>query len=240
MNTKKQDNSLILLILGIIIVACAWKFGFNDMNNKTDKLKTEIDKYNQLITTRTAYKNESAKYEDEKAKFEKQMQQYTAKFPSEIHSEDILKLADNLQNLTGTDESLVSIKINSISITEPQESYSSDGTELKGYVENVVFDFDYTSYSGLKRMIDYINSYDNRCNVIDVQASYNTTSAAADEEVRTIEQCLSGTISFNMFYINGGDYSNYKAPEAGNYSYGVTNPFLPGVDGAAENTLPEA
>lgn len=265
MNKKKQDNALLLLIVGLVMIVLAWKFGYSDMNKKSDTVKNEVDKLDQIIIQRTTYKNNAGTYEDEKKKFEEQKNTYLKYFPSEVNSEDILYIAKGIQELqSDNDATPVSAYITGITINPAEEVYGSDkkdnknnsgattasgtsatsqttstdtkesaGSDLKGYVENVSFDFQFTSYKGLKKMINYINSYQNRCNVTEINVSYDST-IGGDDFNSSIEQCLSGTITFNIFYVNGKDYSNYEAPKVDNsyQNFKVVNPFLPGVAGS--------
>lgn len=224
---KKNDanNGLLFLVVSVVIALGCWFFGFSKMNEKSAELDTKIAALDTTITQRTEYKNNSDKYQQDTKKYNESKEVYLEQFPSDVCSEDVFALVRNINALDdGTDED------NAISITggkigDAEEVYSTESSKIVGYKEEITLDFEYSTYEGIKNMIDYINSYENRCNVVSYTASMDTTKVVADDDAIGIAGTLTGDLTFNMYFLSGTD-KEYKAPEVEeDYTFGVENPF---------------
>lgn len=225
MNKKSANNSLIIVAVAFVFLVFAYIFGFNKMNTKSDDIQTEIDSLDKTIQKRTEYKNNKQVYESGMEKYDAEKEVYLSCFKSDLNTEDVLNLIYNMYDFTNEDGSDVVVSIKSVTIGNPIEAYSADGSDLKGFVASISVDYEYASYDSLKSMIYYINSYDSRCNVTTYSATYTELETVSEET----GGLLQGTIAFNMYYIQGDGYENYELPEAASvYEFSTTDPFTPG------------
>lgn len=109
------------------------------------------------------------------------------------------------------------------------ETAASDGTEaaaapsnpVSGYYATIGINYE-ASYTGLKDMIEYVNTYEDRMTISDTSASFDSETGG-----------LSGTMTLNMYYLmNTG--KEYIPPEFEGISKGVTNIFGGSADDAGD------
>ena len=227
MKKNGNTNTMLLVILGGLILIASYKFAFADMNKKSDATQSEIDALEKVIVQREQYQKDADTYEKQKNDAKDSKEAYLKQFKCKVESEDITSLAHQIECIEPeTEDEQVAISISRVKVDLPMEVYSKSEGKVKGFSQTVEFEFENTSYDGFKKAVDYINSYNDRCNVVKAEASYDIIDGLPTEDQEQIAGYLSGKIEFNMFYTHLDGFDSYTAPETGLYMYGVDDPFL--------------
>lgn len=223
----KSDSNLLFLLVAIVIAFLCWFFGFNKMNAKSAELDTKIASLDSVINQRNEYKKNSEQYESDTKKFNESKDVFLGQFQSKLLPEDVFALVRDMIALDNGDNPDIRIGVESGTIGNPTEVYSTEGSSLKGYMQEISIEYN-ASYDGLKTMLNYINGYDKRCNITGFDASGVTLDIVDTQNVQDSNLFrLSGNIRFNMFYVNGDGEDRYEAPiPSGDYSFGTKNPFI--------------
>lgn len=237
MNKNSTSNNMMVLAVSVVIAFVCFFFGFMKMNTKSDELDTKIASVDTLINQRKEYKSNSEQYEKDTEKFVEDKTVYLDKFPSKVIAEDITALARDIKRLDDGKDDTVGIDIVGAKITAAEEAYSSKDSQIIGYVVSVTYDVDYCSYKGIKKIIDYINSYDNRCNVVSYDVSMGTTQEVKVDESFNATKQINGSIDFNMYFALGTDEERYTAPTTEKYTYSVEDPFAINLFDVANNFM---
>ena len=225
MKKNGSTNTMLLVILGGLILIACYKFAYADMNKKSEAIETEINSLNKVIIQREQYKKDANTYENQKTEAKKSKEAYLNQFKSKTETEDIISLANQIESIEPEKEGeQIAISISSVKVDFPVEVYSKSEGKVKGFSQTIEFGFENTSYEGFKKMVDYINSYGDRCNVVSAEAKYNVIDGLTEEV--EIVGCLAGKIKFNMFYTQLEGFNRYTEPLIGLYEYGVTDPFV--------------
>lgn len=230
MNKNSSSNNMMVLAVSIVIAFVCFFFGFMKMNTKSDELDTKIASTDAVINQRKEYKSNSEKYEQDTEKFKEDKKVFLEKFPSKVVSEDVVALARDINRLDDGKDEKIKIDIMEGKIADATEAYSSKDSEIVGYVVGVTFGFSFTSYDGFKKMIDYINSYDNRCNVVSYEVSQAAEEVLKGDEAFNMSAQLSGTIDFNMYFAMGTGEERYTAPTTEKYTFSVDDPFVASIN----------
>jgi len=237
MNKNSTNNNMMVLAVSVVIAFVCFFFGFMKMNTKSDELDTKIASVDTVINQRKEYKSNSEQYEADTEKFVEDKTAYLEKFPSKVVSEDIVALARDINRLDDGKDDKVGIDIVGAKINAAEEAYSSKDSQIIGYVVSVTYDVDYCSYTGIKMIIDYINSFDNRCNVVSYDVSMGAEKQVKVDEAFNATKQISGTIDFNMYFALGTDDERYTAPTTEKYTYSVEDPFAINILDFANNFM---
>ncbi len=215
MKVGKKEIYLLLALLGIGIAVCAWQFGFNKINAKTEGLRAETEVLQSEITKYTAVKDNIALYTTGIENATNSIADVLHKFPVAILEEDMIMLGrefekkiDNtyVSNVTfGGASNIYVATSRPVEPTNVPLSYSL-------YNNNILVSYE-TSYKGFKEMMDYINDNKDRMSVSNFNLSY-------DEETGMV----TGTTSINMYSVTGTD-KQYTQQNLSGVGIGTDNIF---------------
>lgn len=215
MKVGKKELYLLLALLGIIIAICAWQFGFNKMNEKTQGLESETAVLQAEIQKYSAIKNNIELYQKgiEDATYD--IAEILSLFPTNILVEDVIMLGREFEK---NDDDTYIASINSgnasniyIATSQPVDSNSIPVTY--GLYQNGVNTSFTTTYKGFKEMVDYLYQHENRMSLDAFALSYDSTNGN-----------LSGSMTLNMYYVTGTD-KEYVPQNINGISLGTDNIF---------------
>ncbi len=220
MKITEKDKKLLFIVASILIVFCAYFFGFRKITEKNDEMTNEISTlkstYNNLkIMTANAagYSEKTEKYSleitDTMKTFDTGFSQpYTIMFLNEIQKETGAWISQ--AGLAQTEQIYTFGQGNSSNPSKKgQKAYSSD---YSGY--RTVLTLTYSaSYSDFKTMINFINTYKYKCSIDSMTMSYN-----ADSNI------VSGSMVLNQYAVTGADRI-FTQPYMDNLLNGTDNIF---------------
>lgn len=184
-----KQMRMLLLILGVLVVFVAFRFGFTPIQEKADQVAAENAELSAKITELENVKNNSESYHDVLAAVNEGLDKIKNSFAADITPQQSIMMLRKL-------EQNADVSVSNISFNEEETVYTSSFVTETG--ENVVanksilnISFD-TTYDGLKKSMDYINDYDDHMNVESFNVAYNQETGK-----------LMGTMNINLYSIMG-------------------------------------
>lgn len=222
----QKQVKLIIVLVSLLIVACAYFFGFQRFNKKAELIRKEnISLTTQRNELMEKSRNETAMTEEINIMREK-YELIIDEFPSDLTQDKSIMFIYNLSKLAG-------MKINVIGLSEKEFFYSPFGytdtpietsTEgadtvqasssqvLLGYKTKINISYSST-YDGLKKCISHINDNKDRMNVASFTAAFDQTSGI-----------LSGTMLIDFYALSGTD-KEFEEPVIESVPIGTENIF---------------
>lgn len=220
MKLKERDKNLLLIVACVIIIACAWFFGFNNITAKTEEIRTEADKLEielanlrMLAAQKDKFLADTQTYlADTATRFDKYntgySQQYTIKFIEEIQKQTDVWIKS--ASMTDTQPVFTFGQVTSSNPDRPgQLVHTSDKV---GHSTSITMAYQ-GSYDQVKDMIDYINGYKYKCTIDSMTTSYNSDA-----------MLVSGNIIITIYAITGAD-REFMKPSISNPFFGTDNIF---------------
>ena len=225
-NISKKDQKLLIILFGAILLACSYFWGYRGFMEK----KSTQDAYNNEklaeISIRNEYAISQSTYEQETARINEETAAIKKQFPPQIHSENSIINAMNLE------KDSLSLRISNIGIAEstliqstleedmePSE-YKTAATEMGLTAQyayelyNTPVTYQFTSgYGDFKNTLSAIRKNLDTKSIESVVMTYDSTTSS-----------LIGTLIVNQYMITGTD-QEYITPEVKASTIGNPNPF---------------
>lgn len=236
MKLTDKDKKLISFILGLVMIFCAYFFGFRNLTAKNteldDVIKTDTEYYNTL----KGMVDMEARYIEDTETFESGYLDLLNRFDTGLTQEHSILFISEMEDKTGTWISQAVLgavtpvykfgqKMSSNPLKSDTSAYSSD------YVgQETMLTLNYKApYPEFKSLIDYINTFDSKCKITSLTSAYSE------------EGFVSGIIIMNQYAIKGADRVFFGAPitntDNGTENIFNSSSFEPGEDNAEENGL---
>lgn len=223
-----SDLRLLLLLFALIIIACAYFFGFNNFNQKAADIE-EQNKTNQVrLDELRDMVARQAEVEEDTKNMQQRMTEIIAKYPSKITTEKMIANIQQLESNTGLEVSQMSFTLNNqfsdVVAAEVLDTTDESSGEVVaqpapnnnyyGSFASVMLNYE-ADYDTLKRAIDEINHADDKMSITTLAASYSNE-----------DNKLMGTMTLYMYTL-GGTGKPYENPEVSDKK-GVSNIFRSG------------
>lgn len=193
---EKQTRT-ILLVLVVLVVFVAFRFGYVPINEKAEAVAAENAELSAKISSLENIKANAEAYQTELNTANEGIEKIKNNFAADITPQQSIMMVRKL-------EQKAEVTVSNISFNEKENVYVSSYVNENG--ENVLADrsmlnisFD-TTYDGLKKTMDFINTYEDRMNVESFSAAYNQETGK-----------LIGTMNINIYSIVGLG-KQYKEP----------------------------
>lgn len=213
-NLSDHEKNLLFLLFTLLILFCAYQFGYVPFTERADNLHNE----NLLLTSRLnelqIKKNQEEKFITETKDYEDKINEMLEEFPVRITQEKNIMLINEL-------EGYADVKISSINFGDSSNFYTgslqkgnaSDSVEtITGYSTSIVLTYQ-TSYEGLKKSIDFIHENDKKMNITGITAAFDNTTGN-----------LTGTLTIMLYALDGMDKQEEEVKIPG-IEIGVDNIF---------------
>ena len=196
MKVSKRDLYLLLALAGVVIAFCAWKFGFEKMNAKTETLRNDTIAIQAEIDKYSAVKNNIDIYQKGIEDATNKIAGTLRKFPSNVLVEDVIMLGRELEK--NIDDTYVS----SAALTNTVQIFTAQSVPVDATSAPITYQLfksqitmSYTTpYEGFKDVIDYITKHTNRMSVDNFSVSYDASTGL-----------LSASTAVDMFHVTGTD-----------------------------------
>ena len=215
MGISKQDQKLILVLLGLFIFLAAY-FGIcKTYNAKKSDVESQISALTTQVEELRGYSADQSTYQSGIDSINTKITDELSKYPGDVRSEDLIMFATELEEKIG-------IKIDSISIAAPESVATFSILKASGSsyqsVPVAALRTEMTvscnlSYEQLKKLIDYIYTNSKKSDVSNVSVSFNPETGG-----------LMSTISIHRYFIASADYT-YTETDIPSVSQGTDNPF---------------
>lgn len=241
MQVSKRDQKLLIILAGILVLAAAYFFGYSKYKTKREEVQTQIEVLQNRYDGLAMRNLKRGEYQSYIESSETEIKSIASLYPSQVTSEKEVYFITQLEDATGAQVSNIAIEEPVISYTstlpEGVTSTTTDATtgttetsaaeEANGQtaeatgqgsvyggfsgfntVITVTFKSDYT---GLKKMVDFINLNQERKTIDSFSVTYDKSSGL-----------LAGTMTYNAYSTNSV-YSTYEAPEIPSNGLGVSS-----------------
>lgn len=210
---NNEQTKLIVILLAVVMLFFSYQFGFSRYNDKTaavneenKTLKEKQDELQGLVDKQTIY-------EDGIKKYSELIEELTDKYGAGISIDKIIMFLVSLEK--ESDMEISSATLGTETLILNAENIPSDVAE-KGvlYAYSVPVSVTYkTTYEGYKKCMTYINEYEERMNVTDLNTTYDAQTGN-----------LTGTMTLTMYYLTGTDKA-FERPEISDINLGTGNIF---------------
>lgn len=227
-NNKKistRELKLLFVFFTLLILYASYQFGYLKYTNKTEKLMEESRTLENQLSELKKKDSNKEKMIKETEEFNKKKDSMLEEFPAGVTEEKITMFVVDMENYAGAQVSTISFD-GIQAFYSPDIALSGDTTEeeantatestadvnITGYQTTVLLSYQAT-YAGLKKCIDYINTYKEKINIGGLTATFDSTSGN-----------LTGTITFIVYSLSGTD-KKYQAPQIAGIEIGRENIF---------------
>lgn len=224
MKIAKKDIALIMIVLGLVLVFCSFKFAFSPALDKVDEekskqaeLQTKIDEVKKVAGT-------EPDMEKEIAGWTKEIEDMLAKYHAAYSYEDGILWMKQIEDAgTASGNPVISAytvnEIGAASLTTTVEGQGAFSGKVYGKgTTSYSFDYAVADYNSLKSFLDYIVTASNREGV----KTIDNMSFAVDDKTGEI----SGSVNMTVYSVT--DLANvllYKLPSVDGVNQGVSNIF---------------
>lgn len=203
----QKQVKLIIVLVSLLIVACAYFFGFQRFNKKAELIRKEnISLTTQRNELMEKSRNEAAMTEEINIMREK-YELIIDEFPSDLTQDKSIMFIYNLSKLANMEIKVIGLSEKELfyspmgytdtpieANTEGDDTVEASSSQvLLGYKTSVNISYSST-YDGLKKCISQINDNKDRMNVANFTAAFDQTSGI-----------LSGTMTIDFYALSGTD-----------------------------------
>lgn len=198
---KKSNRNLILLLVGLVILLLTYFLVFNNAQNETEKIESELGTQKVYLEELEAFKADEATYLEGIETDKKIVAEISAHLPADVRTEDYILYLLDMEEKTGVQVDSISMNDKSV-VSEfdcmiDGETKTAAGGQVNA---SVVAEMDYEQ---LKDMLSYISDTNNATYVDTISVAYDSASAKL------------GVVSdMNMLYLDydGASYSPKSMP----------------------------
>ncbi len=228
MSVSKQDQKLLLILLGVVIFVVTYFLAYKPFVSLAKAEQSQLYTLETQAEQLREYANNQENYLKQTEQIESEIGDTLAGYPDDIRSEDLVMYVTEL-------ESKIGAKIDNFSISEPElvsdfqlPKKTNDGYTFipvasahTGLTINCSLD-----YEQFKKLLDYIYTAQDRMDVSNVSVSYDSTTGK-----------LMGVISIDKYFVVSTDYA-YTKTQIPNVDLGTTDPFgtVTDTNAKTENT----
>lgn len=239
MTMSNKDKKLLVYLIAIGIVALVYFFVARPNLDKQQQLAIESDNLRMQVNHYNDIYNNLENYENRVAEAQTEYSETLNKFLVGLNQENTLINIKDMEQATNTFISRISFQESQIVMGSGGENVVPEGEEptegedltvsssgLTGMKEDLNLEYS-CSYSDFKRLIEYIQNYDQRLFITSINASYSPD-----------ENKVEGTLVLSQYAILGTDKENV-APDLSGIGVGVDNIFstLKDIPQDEESTL---
>ena len=219
MKMAKKDLALVMIIVGALLLFCAWKFSFSPAMEEVDAqeskqadLQVQIDKVVAEAGTETQKENEIKQWSDEISKM-------LSKYDVYYQYEDGILWMKQIEDDFAKDDEMTTVIAqytvgeSGIAATVEGQGAFAERIYYKG-TTTYTFNYQVADYATLKDFIDYIVSGNDGVKTID-NMSFS---------VDPVTGVTSGSVTMTVYTMMDGTVA-YEAPTISGVETGVTNIF---------------
>ncbi len=236
MKITERDKKLLYVIAGLLLIFCAYFFGYRTLSSKADEYSKEADELKTTYNNLQLMKVNAGKYSKDTISFTDGFTELIAKYDSGYSQENSIMFLNELEekfedvwiSQAGLAQTAQLYAFGQNTSTNPSKTGQSVyTTDYLGYSTTLTLTYAAT-YEEYKELIDYINTYKYKCTIDSMSASYNAET-----------DTVSGTMVVTQYAIVGADrpYSEPYISDPMNGTFNIFNSavFTPGTDADVEN-----
>ena len=221
MKITDRDKKLLCVLGAVLIIFCAYYFGFRTLSNKNDELDSQISDLNVENNSLKLMKANAKKYTEDTVVYDEMYTSILDKYDTGYSQEASILFLKEIEDRTGA-------WINQAGMAQTENIYTfGEVVTSNPYIEegSQVYHSDYTghkttltltyqaTYEQFKDMLTFINSYKYKCTIDSLSMSYTAET-----------DTVSGSLTLTQYAIAGGDRIHNNV-NIGPILYGTDNIF---------------
>ena len=227
MNISMRDKKLLLMFSGVAVFGLGWFFGYRPQMEEAANIEAANKPLEERLSNLLELAGNRDFYISETENAQNKINEYVAKFPSDVKEENGIVLAQNIENSLG-------MQISNVGIATKEFVASIDGsTEEEIAEQNETMSEQANSQT--REQIDEIEGTDSKA-AEELQNASDIAAAQADSTSQTpVLYRTQDTLEFNGTYANLKDVVAYLAAQSGrltidnmNASYDTSTGYLTG------------
>ena len=227
MNISMRDKKLLLMFSGVAVFGLGWFFGYRPQMEEAANIEAANKPLEERLSNLLELAGNRDFYISETESAQNKINEYVAKFPSDVKEENGIVLAQNIENSLG-------MQISNVGIATKEFVASIDGsTEEEIAEQNETMSEQANSQT--REQIDEIEGTDSKA-AEELQNASDIAAAQADSTSQTpVLYRTQDTLEFNGTYANLKDVVAYLAEQTGrltvdnmNASYDTSTGYLTG------------
>lgn len=227
MNISMRDKKLLLMFSGVAVFGLGWFFGYRPQMEEAANIEAANKPLEERLSNLLELAGNRDFYISETESAQNKINEYVAKFPSDVKEENGIVLAQNIENSLG-------MQISNVGIATKEFVASIDGsTEEEIAEQNETMSEQANSQT--REQIDEIEGTDSKA-AEELQNASDIAAAQADSTSQTpVLYRTQDTLEFNGTYANLKDVVAYLAAQSGrltidnmNASYDTSTGYLTG------------
>lgn len=204
MKISKKDARLLLYTGGILTILLVFLWVYRPAQEQNEALRAENAELEVELAARQEHAVLKDEYQQKTVTMQAEIDETLSIFPAAVKEEDIILYANELEEKS--DMEIANIGIGAVNqIGQMGETKFLNDTQV-GYTFTV-------SYDDMKKMVEAIQSHDDKRNVESVVLSFDSATAK-----------IIGTMNVN-FYSMTGTEKEYKEPQVPGIAHGTKNIF---------------
>ena len=227
MNISMRDKKLLLMFSGVAVFGLGWFFGYRPQMEEAANIEAANKPLEERLSNLLELAGNRDFYISETENAQNKINEYVAKFPSDVKEENGIVLAQNIENSLG-------MQISNVGIATKEFVASIDGsTEEEIAEQNVTMSEQANAQT--REQIDEIEGTDSKA-AEELQNASDIAAAQADSTSQTpVLYRTQDTLEFTGTYANLKDVVAYLAEQTGrltvdnmNASYDTSTGYLTG------------
>ena len=227
MNISMRDKKLLLMFSGVAVFGLGWFFGYRPQMEEAANIEAANKPLEERLSNLLELAGNRDFYISETESAQNKINEYVAKFPSDVKEENGIVLAQNIENSLG-------MQISNVGIATKEFVASIDGsTEEEIAEQNETMSEQANSQT--REQIDEIEGTDSKA-AEELQNASDIAAAQADSTSQTpVLYRTQDTLEFTGTYANLKDVVAYLAAQSGrltidnmNASYDTSTGYLTG------------
>jgi len=237
MKIAKRDIAIVMVVVALLAVFCAWKFSFSPAQETVDKEKSRQSELQSQIDAIKIRAKEAENMQKEMQKWQAEMATAFEPYHSAYLYEDGLMYLNNLENQKENAAMPYEVKIPMYTIGESGISNTIEGMGIfsgKSYIIGQTtygFDYELKGYDQLKNFINYIISESDKSGI--------KTLDSMTFDVDNANSSIDGTINISAYaaMVSGKDgiENEYKPQNLESVEKGITTKNIWGEFGKASD-----
>lgn len=207
-----SEKKLLLIVLSLAMLACAYFFGFTKMMDQAAVLEVSNQQDSATVKTLEDMVNRQPQTIQETEGFKTYIASVIEKYPPDLLQEKSIYLIQQMEDVVGVDYSSISFSMDNLLMAF---TGAEDGANPEGYFAALSLPYE-ADYNQFKTLLQYVSEQKDRTTAPNISVAYDQSTGL-----------LNGAVTFRMFYLTntGREYEDF--PDTGIES-GLTNIFHTG------------
>lgn len=216
MTLSKRDQSMLLVLLGLVVVLVAYFGVYNNFMDKADAAASENDGLQTRLQELEDYYSNLPVYQAGIEEISADVGKKLSEFPSDVRSEDLISYGSQLEKMLGVTVSNMNFSAPELvsQFSVPKDD-GNGGTTLVPYAAlstNMSITAEMT-YPQMLNFINYIYKKSVHTTLESISVSYNSETGG-----------LTGSAVMTKYFMSDSEYE-YEPTDLPDFKQGTNNPF---------------